>query len=142
MRLGAQLHRCSEPAATEESSDERSSLVRMALTAVVLRHAGHDLHLVQSGLRHPAVVLRTSQTEAAARLAAAGVGVALLPANIVPDDLPALICEPDPPITRRLAAYSRVRMSPAARRLVEALLAHGSLLERAHVATDGATQQP
>lgn len=87
-------------------------------------------HLVHAGLRHPTVVLRTSQTEAAARVAAAGVGVALLPANIVPPDLPALICEPDPPITRALAAYARGRFSPAARRFADLLAEQAPLLER------------
>lgn len=88
-----------------------------------------ESHLVTAGLRHPPVVLRTSQTEAAARVAAAGVGVTLLPANVVPQDLPALVCEPDPPITRALAAYARAGFSPAASRFVEALLANRPLLE-------------
>lgn len=70
-------------------------------------------HLTAAGLLSTRVTLRTSQTEAAARLGAAGVGVALLPANVVPRDLRALICEPDPPLTRTLAVYARSAFTPA-----------------------------
>jgi DNA-binding transcriptional LysR family regulator len=89
-----------------------------------------EAHLVAAGLRDPAVVLRTMQTEAAARLAAAGLGLAVVPANVVPPDLPALICEPDPPLTRRLAAFSRGRLSPAADRFVHTMLSRDRTLER------------
>ncbi len=89
-----------------------------------------EAHLVMGGLRHPAVVLRSSQTEAAARVAATGLGVTLLPANVIPSDLPALICEPDPPLTRPLSAYARGPFSPAAERFVELLVERGGMLER------------
>lgn len=88
-----------------------------------------EAHLVMGGLRHPSVVLRSSQTEAAARVAATGLGVTLLPANVIPPDLPALICEPDPPLTRPLAAYARGPFSPATERFVELLVERGGMLE-------------
>jgi DNA-binding transcriptional LysR family regulator len=59
--------------------------------------------------------------EAAARLAAAGVGVAIVPANIVPPDLDAHVRQTDPPIFRRLGAYTRVEWSPQADALIAAL---------------------
>ncbi|MCP3804126.1 LysR family transcriptional regulator [Allokutzneria sp. A3M-2-11 16] len=63
-------------------------------------------HLAKAGLS-PRYVLRTAQVDAAARLAAAGVGVALLPANAIPTDLAGVVVEPDPPLTRDLAVYGR-----------------------------------
>ncbi len=80
-----------------------------------------ESHVTAAGLRNVPVRLRTSQTEAAARLGAAGVGVALLPANVIPVDLPGLLCEPDPPLTRRLAVYTRTEFDPATRRYVDVL---------------------
>lgn len=88
-----------------------------------------EAHLVMGGLRHPSVILRSSQTEAAARVAATGLGVTLLPANVIPPDLAALICEPDPPLTRPLAAYARGRFGPATERFVELLVDRGGMLE-------------
>lgn len=89
-----------------------------------------EAHLVMGGLRHPSVVLRSTQTEAAARVAATGLGVTLLPANVIPPDLPALICEPDPPLTRPLAAYTRGAFGPATQRFVELLVERGRMLDR------------
>ena len=69
----------------------------------------------------PRDAVRTAQVEAAARLAAAGVGVAIVPANIVPPDLDAHVRQTDPPIFRRLGAYTRVEWSPQADALIAAL---------------------
>ncbi len=96
-----------------------------------------EAHLTGVGLRDPAVVVRTMQTEAAARLAAAGLGLAIVPANVVPPDLPALIVEPDPPLTRPLAAYARGRFSASASRFVATLLSKDRTLER-----DSTAQRP
>jgi DNA-binding transcriptional LysR family regulator len=71
----------------------------------------------------PRDAVRTAQVEAAARLAAAGVGVAIVPANIVPADLGEHVRTTDPPIFRRLAAYTRVEWSPQAEALITALRA-------------------
>jgi DNA-binding transcriptional LysR family regulator len=69
----------------------------------------------------PRDAVRTAQVEAAARLAAAGVGVAIVPANIVPPDLDEHVRLTDPPIFRRLGAYTRVEWSPQADALIAAL---------------------
>ena len=69
----------------------------------------------------PRDAVRTAQVEAAARLAAAGVGVAIVPANIVPPDLDPHVRRTDPPIFRRLGAYTRAAWSPQADALIAAL---------------------
>ena len=69
----------------------------------------------------PRDAVRTAQVEAAARLAAAGVGVAIVPANIVPSELREHVRVTDPPIFRKLAAYTRAEFSPQAGALIAAL---------------------
>ena len=69
----------------------------------------------------PRASVRTAQSEAAARLAAAGLGPALVPDNIVPPGLDATVARIDPPVTRELVAYTRVQWSPAARAFLELL---------------------
>ena len=71
----------------------------------------------------PRDAVRTAQVEAAARLAAAGVGVAIVPANIVPSELHEHVREPDPPIFRKLGVYTRAEFSPQADALIAALRA-------------------
>lgn len=61
-------------------------------------------------LPRPAVL--TSQVEAAARLAAAGVGPALVPENTLPTDLNASVVPIDPPIGREVTAYARADWTP------------------------------
>ena len=55
-----------------------------------------------------------SQVEAAARLASAGVGPALVPENAIPDGLSGSILPVDPPLGRELAMYTRAAWTPAA----------------------------
>jgi DNA-binding transcriptional LysR family regulator len=71
----------------------------------------------------PRDAVRTAQVEAAARLAVAGVGVAIVPANIVPSELHEHVREPDPPIFRKLGVYTRAEFSPQAEALIAALRA-------------------
>jgi DNA-binding transcriptional LysR family regulator len=65
----------------------------------------------------------TQQVEAAARLAAAGVGVALVPENIVPAELAPNVRRLTRPVVRELTAYTRTEWAPPARALLEALRA-------------------
>jgi DNA-binding transcriptional LysR family regulator len=65
----------------------------------------------------------TEQVEAAARLAAAGVGVALVPENIVPSELAGNVRRLARPVIRELTAYTRTEWSPPALALLEALRA-------------------
>lgn len=62
----------------------------------------------------PRESVQTEQVEAAARLAAAGLGPTLLPNDALPTDLDASVHELDPPIVRELAAYTRSEWAPAA----------------------------
>ncbi|QFG22235.1 LysR family transcriptional regulator [Actinomadura sp. WMMB 499] len=72
--------------------------------ADILDRACHD-----AGFR-PRTAVRTEQTASAPTLAAAGLGPALFPANLVPDGYEGHILRPVPAVTRVLAAYSRTRL--------------------------------
>ena len=67
----------------------------------------------------PRAAVRTAQSEAAARLAAAGLGPALLPDNILPSGFEGAILRLDPPVRRELVAYARSQWTEAAASLVE-----------------------
>jgi DNA-binding transcriptional LysR family regulator len=69
----------------------------------------------------PAVL--TSQVEAAARLASAGVGPALVPENAVPSDLHAAVVRADPPIGRELTVYARADWTPLGKAFLELMRA-------------------
>lgn len=73
----------------------------------------------------PEPAVETSQVEAACRLAAAGLGPALVPSNVVPSDLEANVMSADPPVGRELTAYARSDWSPSA-------LAYLSVLREGH----------
>ncbi|GHE23971.1 LysR family transcriptional regulator [Streptomyces capillispiralis] len=55
----------------------------------------------------PVVVIRTEQASSALRLAAAGLGLTLVPENNVPPHFSGHVIQPDPPIGRELTAYTR-----------------------------------
>jgi DNA-binding transcriptional LysR family regulator len=63
----------------------------------------------------PRGAVQTQQVEAAARLAAVGVGVAIVPDDIVPAELQGSVRRLARPIVRELTAYTRTEWSPAAR---------------------------
>ena len=67
----------------------------------------------------PRAAVRTAQSEAAARLAAAGLGPALVPDNILPSGFEGAILRLDPPVRRELVAYARTQWTQAAASLVE-----------------------
>lgn len=69
----------------------------------------------------PRDAISTAQVEAAVRLAAGGLGVAIVPANIVPPHLQRHVRRLDPPVFRILYAYTRAEWSPQARALLTAL---------------------
>jgi DNA-binding transcriptional LysR family regulator len=74
----------------------------------------------EAGFR-PRETVRTSQVEAAARLASSGLGVALIPVNCVPYGLEGCVSNADPAVVRELAVYTRTSWSPVTRSLVELL---------------------
>jgi DNA-binding transcriptional LysR family regulator len=91
----------------------------------ILYEPGHGLDDVvlfacaQAGFT-PRAAMRTGQAEAAVRLAASGLGVAMVPINIVPEHLEAASWRLTQPVVRQLAAYARTRFSPAAEAFVSA----------------------
>jgi DNA-binding transcriptional LysR family regulator len=109
--------------------DELAAEGKVALETLADRHwilfqPGHGLtDLVEGACRaagfEPRVSVRTTQVEAATRLAAAGLGPAMVPDNVVSRTLEAAVVRVDPPVSRLLAAYTRDAWSP----LAEAFLA-------------------
>lgn len=60
----------------------------------------------------PRAAVRTEQSAAAPVLAAAGLGPALVPANVLPEGFPGRVLRPEPAIRRTLAAYCRSTPDP------------------------------
>jgi DNA-binding transcriptional LysR family regulator len=100
------------------------SLSDLAEREWILYEPGHGLDDVvmfacaQAGFR-PRPATRTGQAEAAVRLAASGLGVALVPINVVPDHLADTARHLAHPVIRQLAAYTRTEFAPAARAFAE-----------------------
>ena len=61
----------------------------------------------------PRPAMRTGQAEAAVRLAASGMGVAMVPVTVVPGQLAKISRRMRNPVVRQLAVYSRTHFSPA-----------------------------
>nr|WP_246304796.1 LysR family transcriptional regulator [Nocardioides thalensis] len=60
----------------------------------------------------PAPAVHTSQVDALARFAAAGLGPTILPANVVPPDVKRLTRRLERPLARQLALYTRSEWTP------------------------------
>jgi DNA-binding transcriptional LysR family regulator len=78
--------------------------------------------------RLPRAAVRTQQTATAVRLAACGLGPALVPGNVVPPDLAGLVRPLDPPVRRELVAYSRARPSALVTAFAATLERHAELV--------------
>jgi DNA-binding transcriptional LysR family regulator len=70
----------------------------------------------------PRVAVRTAQTSAAPRLAAAGLGAALVPANILSPTDAVTIAFPEPAVRRTIAAFTRQEPDPVAAAFIELLV--------------------
>ena len=114
-------------------SDPLAGQRKVPLTALadrswVLFPEGHGLMEVvaaaceRAGFQ-PRGTIRTTQVETALRLAAVGLGVALVPDNVVAPNISGAVASLDPPVIRELAAYSRTDWSPLSSAFVEALRA-------------------
>ncbi|MEY9962722.1 DNA-binding transcriptional LysR family regulator [Streptacidiphilus sp. MAP12-16] len=87
----------------------------------------------------PRVSVRTEQGPSAINLALAGLGLALVPGNIVPPRFEGTLLRPDPPVRRQLSVYTRVRPDPITAAFVEAiadqtLVTPPHILRRLHLA--------
>ncbi|MDQ0379012.1 LysR family transcriptional regulator [Amycolatopsis thermophila] len=80
----------------------------------------------------PRASVRTEQTAAAPSLAAAGLGPALVPANVLPPRFPGQLLRPDPPVRRTLAAYTRSGADPVTAAFAE-ILRRKAILVPGHV---------
>jgi len=69
----------------------------------------------------PRVSVRTEQGPSALNLARAGLGLALLPGNIVPPGFDGLLLRVEPPVQRPLSVYTRVRPDPITEAFVAAI---------------------
>jgi LysR substrate binding domain. len=67
--------------------------------------------------------VQTNQVAAAAPLACAGLGVTIVPSNVVPDGLHAETRRLRPPLVRQLVAFTRQDWSPLAQAFLEVLQA-------------------
>ena len=108
----------------------------------MLYHPDHGLAGVvddicrRAGFR-PRGTVRTSQAEGAVRLAAVGVGVALVPDNIVSPGIDCAVLHFRPRLIRDVAVYARSDWSPTAAAFVDVLRSNprarpaGAVLDRA-----------
>jgi DNA-binding transcriptional LysR family regulator len=87
-------------------------------------------HLAFAGLPKPRASLRTTQFMMAATMAGSGMGPALIPANVVPAELDAVVCEPDPPLLRSLSAYGRGSLGSLVGRFIDLIRQNSTMLER------------
>jgi DNA-binding transcriptional LysR family regulator len=74
----------------------------------------------QAGFQ-PHAAVRTEQSASALNLARAGLGIALLPSNVIPPQFDGIIHYPDPPVLRPLSVYTRVRPDPITAAFVDAI---------------------
>ncbi|MFD7325770.1 LysR family transcriptional regulator substrate-binding protein [Streptomyces sp. NPDC059875] len=82
-----------------------------------------DAVCAEAGFR-PRTSVRTEQTAAAPLLAAAGLGPALVPANLLPEHFTGRLLRPEPAVRRVLAAYTRPGPDPLAVAFIDTLAAH------------------
>ncbi|WP_086826181.1 LysR family transcriptional regulator [Allokutzneria sp. NRRL B-24872] len=82
-----------------------------------------DQHCAAAGFQ-PRAAVRTEQTATAPILAAAGLGPALAPANVIPPHFDGCVLRPEPPIRRSLVAYTRGTPDPLTSAFIETLAAN------------------
>jgi DNA-binding transcriptional LysR family regulator len=102
---------------------DHSVVVLPALVDVVVVAAAAELILetcTHAGFA-PRRTVETGQVAAAGHLAAAGLGVTIIPSNVVPTGLNAAIRSLKPPLARQLVAFTRQDWSPLAAAFLEVL---------------------
>lgn len=92
-----------------------------------------DQACAQAGFQ-PQVAVRVEQTSAVPLLSAAGLGPALVPANLLSADFDGVVLRPDPPVRRTLTAYTRTRPDPLAVAFTELLAQEIQLAPKHHPA--------
>ena len=74
----------------------------------------------------PRASVRTHHTATAVELAAAGLGPALVPGNVIGPDFRRCTARPEPPVRREVVAFARPYVSPPASAFVETLAAYAT----------------
>jgi DNA-binding transcriptional LysR family regulator len=69
----------------------------------------------------PHAAVKTEQAPSALNLARAGLGITLIPGNVIPPEYDGVVARLDPPRLRPLAVYTRVRPDPITAAFVEAI---------------------
>jgi DNA-binding transcriptional LysR family regulator len=85
-----------------------------------------DATCAAAGFR-PRAAVRTEQTAAAPILAAAGLGPALVPANVLPARFDGRVLRPSVPVRRTLVAYTRAAPDPLTTAFIETLVKHATV---------------
>jgi DNA-binding transcriptional LysR family regulator len=80
----------------------------------------------------PRAAVRTEQAPSALNLARAGLGITLLPGNVVPPEFEGVLRRPDPPVRRMLSVYTRVGPDPVSAAFVDAI-SHRTLATPAYL---------
>jgi DNA-binding transcriptional LysR family regulator len=76
----------------------------------------------------PHAAVRTEQSASALNLAKAGLGITLVPGNVIPANFEGSIAEPRPPVQRPLSVYTRTRPDPITAAFIDAI-AHEALAD-------------
>jgi DNA-binding transcriptional LysR family regulator len=79
-----------------------------------------DTACAQAGFE-PRAAVRTEQAPSALNLARAGLGITLVPGNVVPAQFDGVLTRVEPPIRRALSVYTRVRPDPVTAAFVDAI---------------------
>lgn len=130
-RLGWEEFKVVLPADDPLAGESSVALDQLAEREWVMFDAENGLHdlvvqafaALSSRPFRPRHSVLTSQVEAAARLAAAGVGAALVPENALPEGLDGVVLRVDPPLGRELTVYARASWTPLARAFVDVMRA-------------------
>jgi DNA-binding transcriptional LysR family regulator len=69
----------------------------------------------------PHAAVRTEQAPSALTFALEGLGLTLIPGNVIPPEFPGRVLWPDPPVSRELSVYTRVRPDPITAAFVAAI---------------------
>src|SRR5207302_4746745 len=114
------------PAADPLFGRKRVPLEALEDRSWILFQPGHGLtEVVANACRRagfqPRSAVRTTQVEAAVRLAVAGLGPTMVPDNVVAPSVVGSVVHLDPPVMRELTGYSRSDWAPLTSAFVEAL---------------------
>ena len=79
------------------------------------------------------IAIRTEQSSSALNYALAGIGLTLVPGNVIPPHFEGIILRPDPPVLRPLAVCTRGKPDPVSAAFVTAI-SDKALVNPPHIA--------